>query len=82
MSDIDVYPVMTRPYGPVLRWLALLAVDRSWGARTSVLKPLVGVLWRVSNPRMRWQAEWPGCERAVRALTRAGAYRKAERARS
>lgn len=47
-----------------------------------VLVRLTRILSRLEQPQMRWQAEWPGCRRAPRALTRRGVLRKARRART
>lgn len=79
MIDVEVYPVMRRSPGRVLNWLGFrsmtLGLRWPWLGRLAVAA--VRALWRVENPQMRWQAEWPGCQHAPRALTRRGVMRKA-----
>ena len=87
--SIEAYPVMKRRTSRPAMWLAKQSVkhgamepraDRapwSWTAR--VLVRLTRILSRLEQPQMRWQAEWDGCRKAPRALTRRGVLRKAQR---
>ncbi|ABS03221.1 hypothetical protein Krad_1735 [Kineococcus radiotolerans SRS30216 = ATCC BAA-149] len=93
MSDgVEVYRVMDRRPRKTAAWLLRTAyqhgareprADRApWSALARTLTAAGRLLWRAQNPQMRWQAEWPGCRRAVRALTKRGAYAKAHRTRA
>jgi hypothetical protein len=77
MMPIDVYRIGTRPH-----WVERLHgwVAARPTAHWATLTVLAGFPIRKTGGHWigpRWQAEWPGCERAVRGWTESGARRKA-----
>lgn len=77
VSPIDVYRIRYRPSvrrEHVMRWLA--ARDLLRGPMLTIVRLWSHQWWRGPT----YQAEWPGCSRAVRGWTRRQAERRAWRA--
>lgn len=80
MIDIDPYRI---GYGPFFRIGArwrLLRAGHGW----RLTQATHGSFYRSSSDKWHrnWQAEWTGCQRAVRAYTKRGVIRRALRAPS
>jgi hypothetical protein len=75
-GDLDVYRVgLGRDFDEA----RLRFHTREWWSFRYRLRMMAGSAWRRSWWGL-WQAEWPGCQRAVRGFTRTGTLVKAMRA--
>lgn len=78
MIDIDPYRI---GYGPFFRIAARWRLHKAgYGWRLTAAAH--GSFYRSSSDKWHrnWQAEWTGCQRAVRAYTKRGVTRRALRA--